>query len=127
MLPHVNRYPMKLFSEKILAEKISDPIAVYRLGNQRARLGVLTGQKSYNLSQPEQIQKFIDTNKKVLIVMREKDLRESFSDISLKIVAEDVVWLRGRVNWERLQELWGKAESAGAAGLTEKIYLLSNR
>ncbi len=127
VLPHVNHYPMKLFSEKILAEKISDPIAVYRLGNQRARLGVLTGQKSYNLSQPEQIQKFIDANKKVLIVMREKDLRESFSDISLKIVAEDVAWLKGRVNWERLQELWGKAESAGATGLTEKIYLLSNR
>ena len=127
VLPHAHRYPMKLFSEKILSEKISDPIAVYRLGNQRARLGVLTGQKSFNLSQPGQIQQFIDANEKVLIVMREKDFRGNFSDASLKVVAEDTIWLEGRIDGERLKELWEKAESAGVSGLTEKIYLLSNR
>ncbi len=127
VLPHVNRYPMKLFSEKILLEKISDPIAVYRLGNQRARLGVLTGQTSLNLSQPGQIQQFIDANEKVLIVMREKDFRGNFSDASLKVAAEDTIWLKGRIDGERLKELWEKAESAGVSGLTEKIYLLSNR
>ncbi len=127
VFPHVNRYPMKLFSEKILSEKISDPIAVYRLGNQRARLGVLTGQKSFNLSRPGQIRQFIDANEKVLIVMREKDFRGNFSDASLKVVAEDTIWLKGRIDGERLKELWGKAESAGVSSFTEKIYLLSNR
>jgi hypothetical protein len=42
-------------------------------------------------------------------------------------VAEDIAWLRGRVDWERLKELFGKAESVGVSGLTEKIYLLSNK
>ncbi len=127
VLPHVNRYPMKLFSEKILSEKISDPIGVYRLGNQRARLGVLTGQKSFNLSQPGQIRQFMNANEKVLIVMREKDFWGNFSDASLKVVAEDTIWLKRRIDGERLKELWGKAESAGVSSLTEKIYLLSNR
>lgn len=127
VLPHVNRYPMKLFSERILSQEINDPIAVYRLGNQRAKLGVLTGQKSFNLSQPGQIQQFMDVNGKVLVVMREKDFQESFSDTPLKVVAEDTAWLRGHVDWRKMKELLGKTESANISGLTEKIYLLSNR
>jgi 4-amino-4-deoxy-L-arabinose transferase-like glycosyltransferase len=127
VLPHINRYPMQNFAERILSDKISDPIAVYRLGNQRARLGVLTGQKSYNLSQPAQIHNFIDTNKKVLIVMREHDWQESFSDSSFRIVAEDVAWLKERIDLNSLQKLLGKVESDGVSSLTEKIYLLTNR
>jgi 4-amino-4-deoxy-L-arabinose transferase-like glycosyltransferase len=127
ILPHLSRYPMKLFSGKILADKFSGSTGVYRLGNQRAKLGALTGRKVFGFSHPSQIQQFIDTDDQVLIVMREKDLQESFSSASLKIVAEDITWLRGRVDWERLKELFGRAESVGASGLTEKIYLLSNK
>jgi len=127
VLPHINRYPMKLFSEKILSEDFSGSIAVYQLGNQRARLGVLTGQKVLGLYSPSQINQFIDIDEPVLIVMREKDLRESFSDAPLKVVAEDIAWLKGRIDWKRMKELWGKAESAGFSNLTEKIYLLSNK
>ena len=127
VLPRINRYPMKLFSEKILSEKFSGPIAVYRLGNQRARLGVLTGKKVLKLYSPSQIKQFIDIDEPILIVMREKDLRESFSDAPLKVVAEDIAWLKGRIDWKRMKELWGKAESAGFSNLTEKIYLLSNK
>jgi len=118
---------MKLFSEKILSEDFSGSIAVYQLGNQRARLGVLTGQKVLGLYSPSQINQFIDIDEPVLIVMREKDLRESFSDAPLKVVAEDIAWLKGRIDWKRMKELWGKAESAGFSNLTEKIYLLSNK
>ena len=127
VLPHANRYPMKIFSEKILSEKITDPIAVYRLGNQRAKLGVLTGQKSYNLSQPGQILQFMDSKGKVLVVMREKDFLNDFSHIPLKVVAEDIAWLRGGNVWQKFEELWKGAEPADVSGLTEKIYLLSNR
>ena len=127
ILPHLSRYPMKLFSEKILADNFSGSTGVYRLGNQRAKLGVLTGRKVFGFSHPSQIRKFIDTNDQVLIVMRETDLQKSFSSAPLKIVAEDIAWLRGRVDWERTKELFGKAESVGVSSLTEKIYLLSNK
>ena len=127
VIPHLSRYPMKLFSEKILADEFSGSTGVYRLGNQRAKLGVLTGRKVFEFSHPSQIQQFIDTDDQVLIVMREKDLQESFSNVPLKVLAEDIAWLRGRVDWERSKELLGKTESVGVSGLTEKIYLLSNK
>jgi 4-amino-4-deoxy-L-arabinose transferase-like glycosyltransferase len=127
VIPYLSRYPMKLFSEKILADKFSGSTGVYRLGNQRAKLGVLTGRKVFGFSDPIQIQQFMDTDEKVLIVMREKNLQESFSTVPLKVVAEDILWLRGRVDWESLKELFGKAESVGVPSFTEKIYLLSNK
>ena len=69
----------------------------------------------------------MDTDEQVLIVMREKDLQEIFSSVPLKVVAEDIAWLRGRVDWERLKELFGTTEPVGVSSLTEKIYLLSNK
>ena len=57
--------------------------------------------------------------------MREEDLQKN--DVPLKIVAEDIAWLEGRIDGKRLKELWEKAESAGFSGLTEKIYLLTNK
>jgi 4-amino-4-deoxy-L-arabinose transferase-like glycosyltransferase len=127
VIPHLSRYPMKLFSEKILADKFSGSTGVYRLGNQRAKLGVLTGLKVFGFSQPSQMQEFMDTDEQVFIVMREKDLQEVFPSVPPRFVADDVAWIRGRVDWERLKELFGKTESVGISSLTEKIYLLSNK
>ncbi|MBT3184967.1 MAG: glycosyltransferase family 39 protein [Nitrospina sp.] len=127
VLSHASRYPMKLFAEKILSEKFSGPIVVYQLGNQRARLGVLTGQKVLTIHSPEQLEEFLATEKQVRIVMRQADFRDKFPDVPLKIVAEDIAWLDGRVDWERTKELFGKAESADFSNLTEKIYLLTNK
>ena len=127
ILPHLSRYPMKQFSEKMLGDNFTGSTGVYRLGNQRAKLGVLTGLKVLGFYNPSQIQKFIAADDQVLVVMREKDFRGSFSGSSLKIVAEDNAWLRGRVDWERLKELYGKAETLDVSRLTEKIYLLSNK
>ena len=127
VLSHTSRYPMKLFSEKILLEKFSGPIVVYRLGNQRARLGVLTGQKVLTIYLPEQLKEFLETEEQVRIVMREEDFRKKFSDVPLKIVAEDIAWLEGRIDWKRMKGLWEKAESAGVSALTEKVYLLTKK
>ena len=128
ILPHINRYPMKLFSEKILSDRIAGPIGVYRLGNQRARLGVLTGQKVVGFSQPIQMQEFIESDEQVLLVIREKDFRDNLSSISLKILSEDIAWLRNRVDRERLLDfLWKGGSAASASSFTEKIYLLSNK
>ena len=127
VLPHLSRYPMRLFSEKILDDKFSGPTAVYRLGNQRAKLGVLTGNKVFGFYHPSQIKEFVATDDQVLVVMREKDFKESFSDAPLKIVAEDMAWLKGRIDWEDLVDLFSQARTLGASGLTEKTYLLSNK
>jgi hypothetical protein len=69
----------------------------------------------------------MDTDEQVLIVMREKDMQEIFPSVPPKVVAEDIAWLRGRVDWARLKELFGQTESVGVSSLTEKIYLLSNK
>ncbi|MBT3508911.1 MAG: glycosyltransferase family 39 protein [Nitrospina sp.] len=127
VISYANRYPMKLFSERILTEKFSGSIAIYRLGNQRARLGVLTGQKVIKLYTSEHFKSFLKTNEQVRVVMKEEDLKREFSDMPLKIVAEDIVWLEGRIDWKRVKELYEKAESGGFSNLTEKIYLLSNK
>ena len=126
VLSHVNRYPMKLFSESILDGKFSGPIAVYQLGNQKARLGVLTGQKVLRLDSPGQVEEFLKTDEEVRIVMRDEDFKNKLSNFSLKIVAEDVAWLQGHIDWNKGKEFWSKASSGGGASLTEKIYLLSN-
>ncbi|SVD66057.1 uncharacterized protein METZ01_LOCUS418911, partial [marine metagenome] len=95
--------------------------------NQRARLGVLTGQKVLTIYFPEQLTEFLATEEQFRIVMREEDFRNKFSDVPLKIVAEDIAWLDGRIDWKRMKELWEKAGSTGFSNLTEKIYLLMNK
>lgn len=73
------------------------------------------------------MEKFLKTEKEVRIVIREEDFRENFPDSPLKIVAEDIAWLEGRIGWKKLKELIGKAKGDGFSSLTEKIYLLSNK
>ncbi|MFP6637353.1 MAG: glycosyltransferase family 39 protein [Nitrospinaceae bacterium] len=127
MLPHVNRYPMKLFSESILGGRFVGPIAVYRLGNQKARLGILTGQKALRLDSPEQLEEFLRTSEEVRIVIRGEDFRNKFSNLPLKIVAEDIAWLQGHISWNKIKEFLGKTTSGEEGSLTDKIYLLSNK
>ncbi len=127
ILPHINRYPMKKFYEKIIAENNSAYIAVYQLGNQRAKLGVLTGQKVFGLSQPGEVLQFINTDNQIFMVMREKSFRENFSSLPLKILEQDIAWLRGHVDGKRLKELFVDRGSDGISGLTEKLYLVSNK
>ena len=127
IIPHINRYPMKKFSTKIIAENNSAYVAVYQLGNQRARLGVLTGQKVFGLSQPNEVQKFVDTDEQVFIVMREKSFKENFSSLPLKVLEQDIAWLRGDFDRKKIEGFVSKGESGEISELTEKIYLLSNK
>jgi len=127
VLPHASCNPMKIMSEAILAEKFRGPIGVYRLGNSRAKLGVLTGQKVTILYLPEYVERFLETDEEVRIVMRAEDLETHFADVPFKILAEESAWLEGRIDWRRMKELLGKAEAGGTSNLSEKIYLLSNK
>ena len=68
VLPFVNRYPMKKFAEHINQEKIKGPIAIYKLGNHRARLGVLTGRTVITLHSLQQAKNFLRTNQKKYLV-----------------------------------------------------------
>jgi 4-amino-4-deoxy-L-arabinose transferase-like glycosyltransferase len=127
VLSHADRYPMKPFSEKILSEKFSGPIVVYNLGNNRARLGVLTGQKILKRYTPPHLAPFLNTDEEVWIVMREEAYRKDFLDSNLKILAEDIAWMQGRIDWKGMIGLWEKAELSNLSTLTEKIYLLSTK
>jgi 4-amino-4-deoxy-L-arabinose transferase-like glycosyltransferase len=127
VLSHANRYPMKRFSEKILEEKFSGPIAVYRLGNQKSRLGVLTGQKVIKIYVPGQLKELLKTGEEIRVVMREEVFRNKLSEFSLKIVMEDVAWVEGHIDWRKVKELIGRAKAGGFSSLTEKIYLVSNK
>ena len=119
---------MKLLSENILSDRIAGTIGVYRLGNQRARLGVLTGQKVVGFSQPIQMQEFVESDEQVLLVISEKDFRNNLSSISFKVLSEDVAWLRSRVGRDRLLDfLWKGGPATSPSSFTEKIYLLSNK
>ena len=53
---------MKKFAEHINQEKIKGPIAIYKLGNHRARLGVLTGREVITLHSLQQAKNFLKTN-----------------------------------------------------------------
>ena len=68
VLPFVNRYPMKKFAEHINQEKIRGPIAIYKLGNHRARLGVLTGRTVITLHSLQQAKNFLRMNQKKYLV-----------------------------------------------------------
>ncbi|MBT6600331.1 MAG: glycosyltransferase family 39 protein, partial [Nitrospina sp.] len=58
-LSFFNRYPMKLFANKILSDSHTEKrIGLYQLGNHRARMGVMTGLPSIYLNNPEELKSF---------------------------------------------------------------------
>ena len=105
-LPFFNRYPMKVFAEEILADPHPEKrIGLYRLGNHRARMGVLTGLPSIYLNNAEELKEFIQSGKKVFVVMRELDWREKFSDLPLVLQTIDTGWRKVRLNQDRFRQI----------------------
>ncbi|SVD41752.1 uncharacterized protein METZ01_LOCUS394606, partial [marine metagenome] len=106
ILPFFNQYPMKAFAREILHHgNGNEPIAVYRLGNNRARLGVMTGQPVYLLSAPSEIAHFAESHKKYYLVMREADWKEEFKDLPLEFLKSDRMWKREKMKKGRLQSV----------------------
>ena len=105
-LSFFNRYPMKAFANKILADpQVNKRIGLYQLGNQRARMGVLTGLPSLYLNNPEEVKQFVQSAKNVYIVMRLSDWENEFSHLPLTPRGTDAGWKKSHMNKGKIDQL----------------------
>jgi len=124
VIPFVNRYPMKKFANQIHLEKFKGPIGVYQLGSHRARLGILTGRTVVTLHSPEEVGSFLETRKKIYMVIKESDWEKYFSKSELNIINKDQIIKKTKKIIS--QDLWELDKIRKALGLTETVYLISN-
>ena len=105
-LSFLNRYPMKAFANKILADpQANKRIGLYQLGNQRARMGVLTGLPSLYLNNPEEVRQFAQSSKNVYIVMRLSDWENEFSHLPLIPQGTDTGWKQSHISRGKVNQL----------------------
>ena len=117
---------MKAFAEEILADPHPEKqIGLYRLGNHRARMGVLTGLPSLYLNDAEELKQFIQSGKKVFVVMRESDWKEEFSDLPLALQASDTGWRKVRLDRDRLHQIREDGLKSHLPEYTETYVLLA--
>ena len=127
VLPYVSRYPMKKFANHINQEKFNGPIAVYKLGSHRARLGVLTGRMVVTLHSPSEMEEFLRTNQKVYLVIKESDWKKEFYTTDLKIISEDQIGKKTRIEPKEIVSLFNKKELKKVLNSTETLYFMSNK
>ena len=126
LLPFVNRYPMKKFAEYINQEKIKGPIAIYKLGNHRARLGVLTGRTVITLHSLQQAKNFLRTNQKKYLVIKKADWENEFSNPEMEIINTDQIRVKTRIQSTEIKNLFNIEKLRIAINSTETIYFVSN-
>jgi 4-amino-4-deoxy-L-arabinose transferase-like glycosyltransferase len=98
-LSYFNRYPMKKFANHILTDpQLEKRIGLYRLGNHRARMGVMTGLPSIYLKSPEELELFIKSGNSVYVVMRQSDMTSEFHNLPMTITATDTAWKKIRIS-----------------------------
>ena len=103
-LSFFNRYPMKEFAKHILTDsKLSKQIGLYRVGNHRARMGVMTGLPSMYLNNPEELNLFIKSENNVYIVMRQSDWKREFYNLPITITATDSGWKKQRLSKDKIK------------------------
>ncbi|MFQ5674138.1 MAG: ArnT family glycosyltransferase [Nitrospinales bacterium] len=128
-IPFFNRYPMKKFAAEILktgsAGTSGAPVAVYRLGNNGARLGVLTAHPVFDIQDPGELRRFVAEHKKVYVVMRETGWRETLGDDSLTLKARDTAWKTRRITPETLEAVWNRGLKTAVADYSESLALLA--
>lgn len=127
VLPYVSRYPMKKFAGHINQEKIKGPIAVYKLGSHRARLGILTGRMVVKLHTPDEVKVFLRTSQKVYLVVKESDWERDFSQIDMEIIEKDQIGIKTRIKPNEIKGLFDKEKLRKVLNSTETLYFLSNK
>ena len=127
VLPYVSRYPMKKFASHINQEKFKGPIAVYNLGSHRARLGILTGRMVVKLHSPEEVEKFLRTNKKIYLVIKESDWKKDFSKTNMKIIKKDQIGIKPRIESNKIIGLFDTEKLGKILSSTETLYFMSNK
>ena len=126
VLPFVNRYPMKKFAEHINQENIREPIAIYKLGNHRARLGVLTGRTVVTLHSLQEAEKFLRTNQKKYLVIKKTDWENKFLNQKMEIIKTDQIRIKTRIKSNEIKSLLNIEKLRKIINSTETIYFMSN-
>jgi hypothetical protein len=127
VLPLVSRYPMKKFSSHINQEKFKGPIAIYKLGSHRARLGILTGRMVVKLNSPEEVEEFLTTKQKIYLVIKESDWEKDFSKRDMKIIKKDQIGSKTRIKSREIKDLLDVEKLGKVLSSTENIYFMSNK
>ncbi len=127
-LPYLNRYPMKKFAGAIQkTSQGSERIGVYRMGSHQARIGVLTGHPAKYIFTPEDLNRFLDTEETVYVVMRDADWQGQFSGLPLELQSSDSIWKKRRVKWQDIKEMWETRIDFTSPDFTETVHLFRNR
>jgi 4-amino-4-deoxy-L-arabinose transferase-like glycosyltransferase len=127
VLPHVNRYPMKKFATHINQENFKGPIAVYKLGSHRARLGILTGRMVVKLHSPSELEEFLRTSQKIYLVIKESDWEKGFSKTDMEIIKKDQIGSKTRIESNEITGLFDKETLRKVLSSTETLYFMSNK
>ena len=127
VLPYVSRYPMKKFASHINQENFKGPIAVYKLGSHRARLGILTGRMVVKLHSPDEVEKFLRTNKKIYLVIKESDWKKNFSKTNMEIIKKDQIGSKPRIESNEITGLFDTEKLGKILSSTETLYFMSNK
>ena len=126
-LSYFNRYPMKKFANQILTDpQLEKRIGLYRLGNHRARMGVMTGLPSIYLKNPEELELFIKSGNNIYIIMREFDFKNEFHDLPMTISATDTAWKKIRPGKDTIGLLLKDGLTKNLQEYSEGYVLLKN-
>lgn len=126
VLPHVSRYPMKKFANHINQEKFQGPIAVYKLGSHRARLGILTGRMVIKLHSTDEVEDFLRANRKIYLVIKKSDWEKDFSEANLNIIKKDQIGKKTRIKFNEITGLFNTEKLRKVLNSTETLYFMSN-
>ena len=126
-LSYFNRYPMKKFANHILTDpKLEKRIGLYRLGNHRARIGVMTGLPSIYIKSPEELELFIKSGNNIYVIMRQSDLKNEFSDLPMTITATDTAWKKIRLSKDKIALVLKDGLTQNLQEYSERYVLLKN-
>ena len=126
-LSYFNRYPMKKFANQILSDpQLEKRIGLYRLGNHRARMGVMTGLPSIYLKNPEELELFIKSGNNIYIIMRQFDFKNEFHDLPMTISATDTAWKKIRPGKDTIGLLLKDGLTKNLQEYSERYVLLKN-
>ena len=126
-LSYFNRYPMKKFANQILSDpQLEKRIGLYRLGNHRARMGVMTGLPSIYLKNPEELELFIKSGNNIYIIMRQFDFKNEFQDLQMTISATDTAWKKIRPGKDTIGLLLKDGLTKNLQEYSEEYVLLKN-
>jgi len=127
-LSFFNRYPMKKFANHILTSpQLAKRIGLYRLGNHRARMGVMTGLPSIYLNNPEELKLFIEAESNVYVVMRRFDLESDFYNLPMDIIATDTGWKKLRIGKAEIELLLKNGLNDHLQKYSERYVLLKTQ